>query len=62
MKTTVDPDVCIGCELCICTAPEVYEMDGRVAKAIEADVPADFEDDVRLACEDCPVEAILIEE
>lgn len=62
MKTKVDPDLCIGCELCASTVPDVYEMDGSVAQAIEGDVPAEFEDEVRSACEDCPVEAISIDE
>ncbi len=62
MKTTVDPDLCIGCELCASIAPDVYEMDGSISIAIEGDVPAEYEDDVRSACDDCPVTAIEIQE
>ncbi len=61
MKTKVDPDLCIGCELCTSTAPDIYEMDGSVAVAIEADVAAEFEDEVVEAKENCPVEAISID-
>ncbi len=62
MKTKVDEDACIGCELCAGTVPDVYEMDGSVAIAIETDVPEEFENEVRGACDDCPVEAISIDE
>ena len=62
MKVKVDADLCTGCELCIDTCPEVFEMKDDVSVAKVEDVPADMEDDVREASEDCPVEAIIIEE
>ena len=46
MKATVDPDLCTGCELCVSTCPEVFEMNDDVA--VEA-------------ADDCPSEAISIE-
>ncbi len=61
MKTKVDPDLCIGCELCTSSVPDVYSMDGAVAVAIDGDVAAKLEDDVKGAEEDCPVEAISVE-
>lgn len=62
MKAMVDPDLCTGCELCVSTCPEVFEMDDDVAKVIVDEVPADSEDCAREAAEDCPAEAISIEE
>jgi len=61
MKATVDPDLCTGCELCVDTCPEVFEMDDDVAKAIVDVVPADAEDAAQEAAESCPAEAITIE-
>ena len=61
MKTVVDADLCIGCELCTSTVPEVYHMDGSVSVAIDTAVPAALEDDVTQAKDDCPVGAISVE-
>ena len=62
MKVSVDADLCTGCELCIDTCPEVFEMADDVSKAKVDVVPADVEDSAREAAEDCPVEAIIIED
>lgn len=58
MKAKVDADLCIGCELCAGTVPDVFSMDGSVAVAIDSDIDAGLEDDVRNAIDECPVEAI----
>ena len=62
MKATVDPDLCTACELCVDTCPDVFEMDDDLAKVIVDIIPADSEDCAREAAEDCPAEAITIEE
>jgi len=59
MRVKVDPELCIACGACVSTAPEVYDWDddGK-AVAVEDDVPAEMEDEVREALESCPTEAI----
>ncbi len=62
MKAIVDPDLCTGCELCVDTCPEVFEMnDDDLAVTIVDTVPADAEDTAQEATDDCPSEAITIE-
>ncbi|MFH1855720.1 MAG: ferredoxin [Candidatus Omnitrophota bacterium] len=60
MKAVVDPDICTGCGLCVSTCPEVFEMDGDVAKAIGDEVPEENEECAKQAEEDCPVQAIIV--
>ncbi len=62
MKTKVDPDICTGCELCTQICPEVFEMEDDLAVTKVDEVPADIEEACRQATEECPVEAIIIEE
>jgi len=60
MKATIDADTCTGCELCSSIAPEVFEMDGDIAKVITPEVPAAEEANAKDAAESCPVEAITL--
>lgn len=63
MKATVDPDTCIGCAVCEGTCPEVFEMSDDDLAVVKVDlVPAEAEGTCREAAEECPVEAISIEE
>ena len=62
MKASVDQDMCTGCELCIETCPEVFEMQNDTAVAKVDVVPPEAEETCRQAAEECPVEAIIIEE
>ena len=64
MIAIVDQDLCIGCGLCSDLCPEVFEMgdDDDKAKVIVGEVPEEVEDACRDAAEQCPVEAIQIEE
>ncbi len=62
MKVNVEQDDCIGCELCVTNCPEGFEMDGEVAKAKANPLPLEAEECARQAAEDCPTEAITVEE
>ncbi|MBM4277605.1 MAG: ferredoxin [Deltaproteobacteria bacterium] len=62
MKVTVDEETCIGCEVCVDTCPEVFEMVDDKARAKANEVPKDVAESCREAAENCPVEAIQIED
>ncbi len=63
MKAKVDPNTCIGCELCPTICPDVFRMgDDGVAHTIVEMVPGESEDSAREAAESCPVDAISIKE
>ena len=62
MKATVDEETCIGCGLCVETCPEVFELTDDKAIVKVDEVPAQVADTCREAAENCPVEAIQIEE
>jgi ferredoxin len=62
MKALVDPEVCIGCELCTQTCPDVFKMQGDKAVAYTDPVPDTASQACKQAAEDCPVEAIKIEQ
>lgn len=57
MKTSVDPDLCISCGLCVDTCPGVYEMDDVAVVKVNP-VPPDLEECVIEAEGNCPTGAI----
>ena len=63
MKVKINEEECTGCEECVESCEDVFKMsdDGEVAVVKVETVPADLEDDVKTAAEDCPAEAIIIE-
>ncbi len=61
MKAVVDKDLCTGCELCIQTCPDVFELEGDTASVKVDPVPSGSEDCAKQAADECPVEAIKIE-
>jgi ferredoxin len=62
MKATVDKSLCMGCGICVDICPEVFEMDGDKAVAKVDPVPVGVEDKCRDAAQNCPAEAIKINE
>jgi ferredoxin len=63
MKVVVDPDTCLGCGICEGLAPDVFSLGAEpYAIVLLNPVPAEHQAAVRDAAEQCPEEAILIEE
>ena len=60
MKAVVDPNTCTGCTLCTDICPEVFEMDGGVARAKKEPSSPQEEKTCREAAASCPVGAITI--
>ncbi len=59
MKVEVDQDACIGCGLCIDTAPNVFAWnDESKSYVIVEVVPKDDEPAAKESVESCPTEAI----
>lgn len=58
-KVEVDQNLCIGCGLCVSSCPEVFEMteEGK-SSAKEVECACDLKE----IAEDCPVQAIEVEE
>ncbi len=62
MRVRVDLDLCQGHGVCANESPEVFELDGDVARVIEEQPAAERHEGVRLAAKYCPTGAITIEE
>jgi ferredoxin len=64
VNATVDKSLCMGCGLCpdICADVFEFEMDGDQAVVKASPVPAGAEGACREAAQQCPSEAIAIEE
>jgi ferredoxin len=62
MKVSIDTDLCTGCGLCTETVPEVFELVDDLATVKVTTIKASLNDAVREAADDCPTEAIIIEE
>lgn len=60
MKARIDPELCIGCTLCVQTCPEVFRMETDKAIAYIDVVPKNVEGRCKQAADDCPVAAITI--
>ncbi len=63
MKPRIEEDLCIGCELCADTCPNVFEMGSDGLSHVIDDEPSGADDEcVREAVDICPTDAIVIEE
>jgi ferredoxin len=62
MKVRIDKDLCSGDEICVEICPEVFEMEDDIAICKMEDVPEDVQEKCREAADECPSEAIIIED
>ena len=63
MKIVVDRTKCSSIGLCEATAPDIFEIGADGALTILMDeVPADRRADLESACENCPTQALSIQE
>jgi ferredoxin len=60
MKVRID-DSCTACGFCVDTCPEVFQMGAIIAEVKVTEVPAELEDTVQQAADECPIEAIIVE-
>ncbi len=61
MTVTIE-DSCTACGICADTCPEVFELGDEIAEVLVDNVPQEFEEATQQAAEECPVEAIIIQE
>jgi ferredoxin len=64
MRIVFDREKCQGHGRCYALSPELFESDdeGYAVLLVSGEVPADRQDDARLAADNCPEFAITIEE
>jgi ferredoxin len=63
MKASVDKDLCASCGVCVDVCPDIFEMGDDDKAVVKVDVvPTEHEDACRDAADQCPSEAIVIEE
>lgn len=62
MKANVDAGKCEGTGVCEQVCPEVFEVQKGLAKVKGDSVPTDSEDSCRRARDNCPTDAISIQE
>jgi ferredoxin len=62
VKVRIDEELCSACGVCEETCPEVFEQEDEIAKVKVDVVPPEAEESCREAAEECPTEAIIIEE
>ncbi|MHC4571120.1 MAG: ferredoxin [Planctomycetota bacterium] len=63
MKVRLNPDLCSGSGLCVDTCPEVFELnDEGVSKVKMEQIPTEYQQSCKEAADNCPTEAISLEE
>lgn len=58
MKASVDPDICIGCGLCVGMVSDVFQMNDEGKAECYQDATPENESMVQDAIDSCPVDAI----
>jgi ferredoxin len=63
MRVKIDDERCRGHGVCCTLCPQLFELtDDGYAVVVLSEVPADFQDEVRTAVDQCPEHAISIVE
>ena len=62
MKVRIDKELCSGDEICVDICPEIFEMQDDVAICKTETVADDLKERCREAADECPSEAIIIED
>ncbi len=63
MRVCVDPELCTGWGPCVDICPEAFELDEEGIAVVKlSEVPGELQDACREAVDNCPSEAISIEE
>jgi ferredoxin len=63
MKAIVDEGICASCGVCAEVCPEVFEMNDEDIAAVKVDpIPAELEESCRDAADQCPCDAIAVED
>ncbi len=62
MKVKVDKELCSGDEICVDICPEVFKMEDDVAVPQLDVIPDNLQEKCREAADECPTEAIIIED
>ena len=62
MKVILNKDLCVGCGLCEENIDSMFRMNGQTAELINDEVSEALLVEVRNTIEDCPAEAISLEE
>jgi ferredoxin len=63
MNVTINRDACIGCNACVATCPDIFEMDDENKAIVKnSSVPKELEECTKEAAESCPVTCIEIKE
>lgn len=62
MRVAIDRDRCVGAGQCVMTAPDVFDQDyDGLSVLLQADPPEHLADDVDLAAQLCPAQAITVD-
>ena len=60
VRVTVDQDMCVGCESCADTQPDLFRMHGLVSRPQSEEVPEEQAKQLLQAEDACPVGAITV--
>ncbi len=60
MQAMINDVACVGCGSCEGICPDVFEVEDGVSHVKTVPVPDDCEDECREAAENCPVQAISL--